>query len=63
MSGLLVPGENEIVAVYENLGHAHGYVPMEELAGIRCGGLSVTESAMTHPLEWECAKDVAGITS
>lgn len=63
VSGLLVPGENEIVAVYENLGHAHGYVPMEELAGIRCGGLSVTESAMTHPLEWECAKDVAGITS
>ena len=63
VSGLLKEGENEIIAVYENLGHAHGYVPMEELAGIRQGGLSVTETAMTHPLEWECAKDVAGITA
>jgi hypothetical protein len=35
VSGLLKEGENEIVVVYENLGHAHGYVPMEELAGIR----------------------------
>ena len=32
------------------------------LAGIREGGLSVTESDMTHPLEWSCAKDAAGIT-
>ena len=35
---------------------------MEELAGIREAGLSVTETALTHPLEWECAADVAGIT-
>lgn len=62
VSGLLNEGDNEIIAIYENLGHAHGYVPMEELAGIRLGGLSVTETAMTHPLTWECAKDVAGIT-
>ncbi len=55
-------GENEILVVYENLGHAHGYFPMEELAGIREAGLSVTETALTHPLEWECAVDAAGIT-
>lgn len=59
---LLREGLNEILVVYENLGHAHGYVPMEELAGIREAGLSVTETALTHPLEWECALDVAGIT-
>ena len=62
VSGLLKEGENEILVVYENLGHAHGYFPMEELAGIREAGLSVTETALTHPLEWECAADVAGIT-
>ena len=62
VSGLLKEGDNEIQVVYENLGHAHGYFPMEELAGIREAGLSVSESALTHPLEWECATDVAGIT-
>lgn len=62
VTGLLKSGENEIIAVYENLGHAHGYVPMEELAGIREAGLSLTESALTHPLEWECAVDMAGVT-
>ena len=62
VSGLLKTGDNEILVVYENLGHAHGYVPMEELAGIREAGLSVTETALTHPLEWECALDAAGVT-
>lgn len=62
VAGLLKNGENEIIAVYENLGHAHGYVPMEELAGVREAGLSITESALTHPLEWECAVDMAGVT-
>ncbi len=62
VSGLLKEGENEIVVVYENLGHAHGYIPMEELAGIRRGGLSTTDTALTYPLHWEYAADVAGIT-
>ena len=62
VSGLLREGNNEIVVSYENLGHAHGYFPMEELAGIRKGGLSLTETALTHPLEWEFARDAAGIT-
>ena len=62
VSGLLKAGENEILVVYENLGHAHGYVPMEELAGIRQAGLSTTDTVLTHPLQWELATDVAGIT-
>lgn len=62
VSGLLKEGRNEILVVYENLGHAHGYVPMEELAGIRRAGLSVTESALTHPLQWDCALDTAGVS-
>lgn len=63
VSGLLCEGDNEIIVVYENLGHAHGYFPMEELTGIRQAGLSLTESALTHPLQWECATDMAGITA
>ncbi len=35
ISGTLRVGENQILVVYENLGHAHGYFPMEESAGIR----------------------------
>lgn len=62
VSGLLKSGVNEIIVSYENLGHAHGYVPMEELSGIRKAGLSITESALTHPLTWEFAADVAGVT-
>lgn len=62
VSGLLKEGRNEILVVYENLGHAHGYVPMEELSGIREAGLSVTETALTHPLEWDFAGDMAGVT-
>lgn len=61
VAGLLKKGENELVVVYENLGHGHGYVPMEELSGIRCAGLSVTQSALSHPLEWEVATDVGGV--
>lgn len=62
VSGTLKEGENEILVVYENLGHAHGYVPMEELSGIREAGLSVTETALTHPLQWEFSADAAGVT-
>ncbi|NQX40885.1 Glycosyl hydrolases family 35 [Pedobacter steynii] len=62
VTGLLKEGKNEIVVVYENLGHAHGYVPMEELAGIRAAGLSAVDTLLTHPLKWEVAADVAGVT-
>jgi len=60
-AGLLREGENEILAVYENLGHAHGYVPMEELSGVRRAGLSSEEKAITHPLTWEVAPDLGGV--
>lgn len=62
VSGLLKSGNNEINVVYEDLGHAHGYVPMEELAGIRKAGLSLTDTTLTHPLKWEYAADAAGIS-
>ncbi|TWF41741.1 glycosyl hydrolase family 35 [Chitinophaga polysaccharea] len=62
VAGLLKEGANEIIVAYENLGHAHGYVPMEEPAGIRAGGLSVTDTLLSHPLNWEYAADVAGVT-
>lgn len=62
LTGLLKPGANEIMLVYEDLGHAHGYVPMEELAGIRRGGLSATDSVITYLLKWELSADVAGVT-
>jgi hypothetical protein len=35
---------------------------MEELAGIRRAGLSTTDTILTHPLNWEYAADVAGVT-
>lgn len=62
LTGLLKPGKNEIILVYENLGHGHGYFPMEELAGIRSGGLSSVDSVITMPLKWSLAADVAGVT-
>ncbi|SDT67577.1 Beta-xylosidase [Mucilaginibacter mallensis] len=63
VTGLLKKGDNEIVVVYENLGHAHGYMPMEELAGIKKGGLSNTTKSITQPLQWQVAQDLAGVTN
>jgi hypothetical protein len=63
VTGLLQQGDNEIVVVYENLGHAHGYMPMEELSGIKQGGLSNTTKSITHLLRWQVAKDLAGVTN
>jgi len=61
VKGLLNTGLNEIVLIYENLGHAHGYMPMEELAGLKKGGLSSNTKSIEHKLEWQVAKDLAGI--
>jgi beta-xylosidase len=63
VSGLLKEGNNEIVVVYENLGHAHGYMPMEELAGIKRAGLSDSTTKINYELQWELAKDLAGVTT
>ncbi|BEG99247.1 beta-galactosidase [Bacteroides sedimenti] len=51
--GLLHAGTNEIVAVYENQGHAHGYRPMEELSGMRNGGLGPEVESITPVEQWK----------
>lgn len=63
VSGLLHEGANEIVLTYENIGHEHGYIPMEELAGVRLAGLSSSDTAVESPLRWEFARDLAGVSS
>lgn len=51
--GSLHAGSNEIIAVYENQGHAHGYRPMEELSGMRKGGLGSAMESITPIEDWE----------
>ena len=63
VGGLLRDGDNSIVLLYENIGHEHGYIPMEELSGIRQAGLSSDESAIARPLEWEIATDLGGVAA
>ena len=60
IGGLLHAGYNEIVLLYENIGHEHGYIPMEELSGVRAAGLAADETAITRPLDWQVALDVGG---
>jgi beta-xylosidase len=59
--GLLKTGKNEIIALYENIGHEHGYVPMEELCGIKQAGLGSSNSKIERPLTWQVATNVSGI--
>ena len=61
VTGLLKQGKNEIIALYENIGHEHGYVPMEELCGIRMAGLSDTLSEIKHRLDWQVSANVSGV--
>lgn len=61
VSGLLKAGKNEIMVVYENIGHEHGYYPMEELCGIRVAGLADTSAVIQKNLSWQVATDLAGI--
>lgn len=63
VGGLLRAGENEIVLLYENIGHEHGYIPMEELSGVRKAGLGVEETSITKPLDWQVALDLGGVTA
>lgn len=60
-TGLLREGANEVVFVYENIGHEHGYVPMEELSGIRLASLSDKEDAGAKTLSLEVATDLSGV--
>lgn len=59
VENLLHSGSNEIMAVYENQGHAHGYKPMEELSGMREGGLGDFQDSITSIESWE-VKAIAG---
>ena len=61
IKGLLQKGKNEIELVYENIGHEHGYFPMEELCGINVAGFGDTDSTLLRKLSWEVSTDLAGI--
>ncbi len=63
VGSLLRPGANEIVLLYENIGFEHGYFPMEELSGLRKGGLSGSEQAIIKPLDWQVATNLGGTTA
>ena len=56
IDGLLHEGSNEIVSIYENRGHAHGYRPMEELSGMKSAGLGKKQSAILPIEKWEVKK-------
>ncbi len=59
LNGLLHTGKNELIAIYENRGHAHGYRPMEELSGMKAAGLGKKQSAILPIEKWE----VKGMTN
>ena len=61
ITGLLKKGHNEVWLVYENIGHEHGYFPMEELCGIRSAGLAVSDALIDKKLKWEYADNLAGV--
>jgi len=63
VGGLLCAGTNEIVLLYENIGFEHGYIPMEELSGIRQVGLSDNEQAIARSLDWQVATNLGGVTA
>lgn len=56
IDSLLHEGDNEIIALYENRGHAHGYRPMEELSGMRAAGLGKKLSSILPVEKWEVKK-------
>lgn len=63
LAGLLRGGNNEIVLLYENIGHEHGYFPMEELSGVRQAGISDNDKAIAKVLDWQVATNLGGITA
>jgi len=61
LAGLLKEGHNEVWLVYENIGHEHGYFPMEELCGIRTAGLSDGVTTINKVLKWDYSPNLSGI--
>lgn len=53
LANTLRTGENEVIAIYENRGHAHGYRPMEELSGMKRAGLGIKPSSIIPVEEWQ----------
>ncbi len=52
LEGMLKSGTNELIVIYENRGHAHGYRPMEELSGLKRGGFGRKQSDIIPIEEW-----------
>ncbi len=63
LSNLLKPGKNTITLIYENIGHEHGYVPMEELSGIARAGLSSSQKSIEKLLPWQISLNLGGVQS
>ena len=63
LAACCTPATNEIVLLYENIGFEHGYIPMEELSGIRQAGLSDDEKTITKLLDWQVATNLGGVTA
>jgi hypothetical protein len=61
IGGLLREGANEIVLVYENIGHEHGYCPMEELSGVRLLALGSDDKTVAKKLPLSVATDLSGV--
>lgn len=61
LSGVLRAGGNTIELLYENIGHEHGYVPMEELSGIDRAGLSVSADTIEKPLVLDVSLALGGV--
>ncbi|NWK55093.1 beta-galactosidase [Verrucomicrobiaceae bacterium N1E253] len=61
VEGLLQAGENTIELVYENIGHEHGYVPMEQLSGVDHAGLSASSDDIQNPLSLQVSLDLGGV--
>ncbi len=61
LSNLLKSGKNTITLIYENIGHEHGYVPMEELSGINHAGLSNDQKSIKKLLPWKISLNLGGV--
>lgn len=52
LDNVLRVGKNELMVIYENRGHAHGYRPMEELSGLKQAGFGGKQSDIIPIEEW-----------
>lgn len=57
---LIKEGTNEVVALYENQGHKHSFKPMEELSGLKRGGLGRAQRPIISVESWEVIRAKGG---